>query len=108
MRAVDFDNDPVDLDGQLAVRIIDDVPAAADDAPALVAVFEDALGQSPGDEGLHADSSLGIRDNDGDGDVDGLDVAATADRDTFSVAELAALVGIGADEPVKFALTSFY
>ena len=85
------------------VKVIDDVPVEIGRGTAVVELFEDAL-----NSGIEAtDQSVGILDNDGDGDVDGSDVAVGADEDTFTYAQIAGLFGVGADEELKIKLTNF-
>jgi hypothetical protein len=67
-----------------------------------VLVHEDALNQ--GLPEVPPDGATGNLDNDGDGDVDGADVAPDADEATITAAMLNSLVVSGADEPLIFAL----
>jgi hypothetical protein len=93
--AKDFDGDPVDLNGanDLAtpIRLIveNDVPALSG-ANVSKQVDEDELSTS---SAAPADTSDGITDGD-----------ANTDEVTYSYADLAAVVTIGADDPVSFAL----
>ena len=70
LRAVDFDDDPVDLDGTVGRahhRRRADGGGRRTGAGCRV---RRRAGPEPGYEGTYADGSLGIRDNDGDGDAD--------------------------------------
>ena len=90
IKATDYDGDSVGLNGRLNIQIRDDIPVTTGQT-ASIRVEEDELSTvlvAP-----TVDLTTGIPDGD-----------LFTDEATFTAAQLAALVNVGADEPVNFDL----
>ena len=93
IQATDYDGDSVIIGDHLTIKIRDDVPETTS-ATASIRVEEDELSELVAAPTF--DLTTGITDGDG-----------FTDEATFTEADLAALVNVGADEPVNFDLKTF-